>query len=286
MKLTIAEIESLRDTRFRRTKALQVRNEDQALDFVDDVGFCFAFTAKNSELPCLWHAAAGERKPVYPEHTHSDPYVGLVWRAKDVLVAKRQIYYGKALKRRPTMISLEYFPFFYTLLERSDSEDTYLAEYMRGELSPTAKRIMDALLERSPQITAELKLASGFAHPKKRYEFDRGMAELQMKMHVVKIAEIYDPFTFVWELVPKHFEKEIKQSRSYSLSQAGRVILNKYFENLIISNATLIQRLFGWEKGIVTELLRQLVEIYMLRDDIEIEGERGRWFGIQDLSDY
>jgi len=283
MKLTLEEIESKRDIRFRRTKYLKVRNEEQALDFVNDVGFCFAFTAKNSELPCLWHAAAGERDPIYPEHTHHDPYISLVWRAKDTLVVKRKIYYGKALKKRPTMISLEYFPFFYTLLERSDNLDAYLTEYMRGELSPAAKRIMDALIEHSPQITADLKLASGFGHPKKRYEFDRGMAELQMKMYVVKIAEFYDPFTFLWELVPKYFAKEIRLSRLDTPAIARKKILMQYFENLLVSNATLIHRLFGWEKGIVVALLEQLVVENILRDDIKVEGTGARWFALKDF---
>jgi hypothetical protein len=284
MKLTTEEIELLRDHRFRCTKALQVRDEKQALSFINDVGFCFAFTAKNSELPCLWHAVAGERNPVYPKHTHNDPYISLVWRAKDTLVAERQIYYGKALKNRPTMISLEYFPYFYALLERSDSADVYLADFMRGELSPIAKRIMDALTERSPQITADLKLTSGLAHPKNRYYFDRGMAELQMKMYVVKVAEFYDPFTFLWELVSKHFTNETQHARSISPNQARQKILTQYFLNVFVSDANLIHRLFGWEKGIVIKQLEQLVDMGILRNDIEIEGEHKQRFGIKNIA--
>ena len=143
MELSLEAVELLRDIRFRRTKKLQVRNEIQALDFINDVGFCFAFTAKNSELPCLWHAATGQRNPTYPHHTHHDPFISLVWNAKDTLVAERKIYYGKALKKRPTMISLNFFPYFYALMNRKENSESYLAEYLRGELSPTAKKIMD-----------------------------------------------------------------------------------------------------------------------------------------------
>lgn len=188
MEFTIEQIESLRDYIYRRTPQRQVRTVEEALEFINEVGFCFAFAARNSELPCLWHATCGERNPQWPEHTHHDPYVSLVWVAKDALAAERKIYYGKALKRRPSMISLEYFPCFYAVSGRNEKPDDYLALYMRGELSPQAKHIMDALSESSPQTTAELKMSSGLSHPRKRYAFDRAMAELQMNLYVVKFG--------------------------------------------------------------------------------------------------
>ncbi|MCI0515882.1 hypothetical protein L0128_21930, partial [candidate division KSB1 bacterium] len=94
-KYTPEEIELIRDRKFRRNKYLQVHSIDESLDFINDTGFCFAFSAKNSELPCLWHAACGQREPVMPEHTHHDPYVSLVWTAKDDLPARKAVYYGK-----------------------------------------------------------------------------------------------------------------------------------------------------------------------------------------------
>jgi hypothetical protein len=278
--MTWEEIEILRDRTYHRTRQLQVRTMKQVLDFVDEVGFCFAFTAKNSELPCLWHAACGEREPVYPEHTHSDPYIGLVWEAKDILPAEKKIYYGKALKNRPTIISLEYFPYFYALTGRGSSPDAFLAEYMRGEISPDAKRIMEALQENSPQVTADLKLSSRFAHPKKRYAFDRAMAELQMKMHVVKIGEFYDPFTFLWELVTKRFEPEVEKAKAISQEKAREEILAKYFQSRLVSEPLSIQRLFGWERGVIDFALAELVQQGCLRADVSIEGDKKKNFAV------
>ncbi len=287
--MTSEQLEILRDQTYRRTPASQVHTIPEALDFVNQVGFCFAFAAKHSELPCLWHAACGERKPRYPEHTHSDPYIGLVWEAKDVLPADRKIYYGKALKNRPTMISLEYFPHFYSLKGRSNAPDAFLAEYLRGEITPDAKAIMEALSENSPQVTADLKLSSGFAHPKKRAAFDRAMAELQMKMHVVKIAEFYDPFTFLWELVSKRFEAEVEKARVISRGNAQEEILVKYFQSRLVSDPLSIQRLFGWERGEIDRALGELVANGTLRSDFTIEDEKGHFFAlpnIEELSDY
>ena len=88
--------------------------------------------------------------------------------------------------------------------------EDYVADYMCGQLSSEAKRIMDALLERSPLVTADIKIAAGMAHPNKRAAFDKAMAELQSKMYLVKIGEFYDPFTFLWDLVERRFEDEIQ----------------------------------------------------------------------------
>jgi len=278
--MTCEQLEILRDQTYHRTPTLQVRSIPEALEFVNQVGFCFAFAAKHSELPCLWHAACGEREPQYPEHTHSDPYVGLVWESKDVLPAERKIYYGKALKNRPSMISLEYFPYFYALKGRTNAPDAFLAEYLRGEISPDAKAVMEALSENSPQVTADLKFSSGFGHPKKRAAFDRAMAELQMKMHVVKIAEFYDPFTFLWELVCKRFEAEVEKARSISRGKAQEEILAKYFQSRLVSNPLSIQRLFGWERGEIDRALGELTDTGTLLPDFNIEGERGKYYAL------
>jgi len=255
---THEQIESYRDRTYCRTRALRIRSIPAALKFVNQVGFCFAFTAQRSELPCLWHAACGERQPVYPEHTHSDPYIGLVWEAKDELPAQRKIYYGKALKNRPSMISLTYFPCFYRLVAGEAGPDRYLRDYMRGMLSPAAKRIMEALIDRSPQITSELKLSSGHAHPRKRTEFDRAMAELQMGLQVCKIAEFYDPFSFLWELVSLRYPEEIAIARGMTDGEARFKILGKYFEIVGISGPEAIARLFRWETGATAATLRQM----------------------------
>jgi len=280
--LTWDQIESLRDLTYHRTAQARVCTIAQARRFVNTVGFCFAFTARNSELPCLWHAACGERHPLYPEHTHSDPAIGLVWQAKDDLVRDRSIYYGKALKSRPTMISLDFFPSFYRLLDRPASPDQFLADFRAGALSPAARRIMEALSQRSPLVTFELKMQSNMSHPRKRAEFDRAMAELQMKMYVVKIDEFYDPFTFLWDLVSLRFQPEIEIARSLSLETARENILKQYFRLLWVSDAAACRRLFNWPMEVVQTLLVQLQQQGFLRR-VKVENERKEVYGLVDM---
>ncbi|RPH98039.1 MAG: hypothetical protein EHM72_13145, partial [Calditrichaeota bacterium] len=177
MMLSREDIERMRDETFFRTRAHQLHSLADAERMVNSVGFCFAFKANHSELPCMWHSAAGERNPVYPVHVQNDPFIGLVWEAKDFLATTKKVYYGKAFKKRPSFISLSYFPLFYALV-REQRGDNYIADYMRGGLSREARRIMDALQEHSPQITADLKIAAHLSHPEKRRIFDAAIAEL------------------------------------------------------------------------------------------------------------
>jgi hypothetical protein len=281
--VTWDDIENLRDRIWCRRPELRIRTIDQVLTFINRVGFCFAFTAKGLDLPCLWHAACGERSPEYPVHTHHDANIGLVWRAKDVLPAGKKIYYGKAIKKIPSMISLDYFPYFYLLAGGSDSADRYLTAYMRGALSSEARRIMDALTEKSPQITSELKLSSGLAHPGKRTAFDGAMAELQMGMYVVKIAEFYDPFTFLWELVARHFKEEISGISHITPQKARKAILQKYFANVLVASPSGLRRLLGWNPAEIEIVLEELHRTGYLRDDISINGVNDTYWGLSDI---
>lgn len=276
-KLSREEIEQYRDLRFRRVPGLRLKQVEDVLDFVNGVGFCFAFAARNSELPCAWHAACGMRNPVLPRHIQHDETIGLIWSAKDDLPAAKKLYYGKAIKRRPTFISLDFFPYFYSLAGLSGEPEAYVAQYLRGELSPVARRIMDALSEKAPMVTAELKIASGFAHPRKRYQFDQGMAELQAKFHVVKIGEFYDPFTFLWDLVSNRFVDEIEIASTIEAEAARICILKKYLENLLVSNRHQIQKLFGWAADAIQAALDRLeMENNIYR--VEVNGEKGDWY--------
>ncbi|MBC7187898.1 MAG: winged helix DNA-binding domain-containing protein [Calditrichaeota bacterium] len=276
MRLSWEEVEQRRDRLYRRTRELRVTSVREALAFVNQVGFCFAFAAQRSELPCLWHAVCGERNPQMPEHIQHDWSIGLVWEAKDVLAAEKKIYYGKALRSRPTMISLEYFPYFCSARGIADDAADYLHEYRRGHLSPAAKRIMDALVERSPRITRELKEASRLASPAQRYEFDRAMAELQMKLYIVKVAELYEPFTFVWDLVVRRFAAEVERARDMEPQQARTKILEKYFSTVLVSSPLHIARLFDWEPHAIRQALAELHAQGKVME-VDIEGESRNW---------
>ena len=282
MKLsyTWEEIERWRDRVYRRQPKLAVTTKQQALDFINHVGFCFAFKSENSELPCLWHAACGMRDPVMPRHTHHDPYLSFVWEMKNILPFEGKIYYGKLLKRRPTMISLEYLPYFYALSERTGLKDEYLKEFMRGKLTATARDIMEALSESSPQVTKGLKLATGNHTRGQRARFDKAISELQTTMFIVKVAEHHEPFTFEWAPMRESFPAQIKKARQISSEFARLKILEKYFQDQLVGTVDSIYRLFRWNKQVIYQTLGQLVQKGVVTSNIKIEGKDHRYYSL------
>ncbi len=282
MKLhyTSEELEHWRDRIHRRRPRLAISTKDQALKFVNEVGFCFAFKAEHSELPCLWHAACGQRDPVMPRHTHSDPFLSFVWRMKQVLPAEGKIYYGRVFRKRPTMISMDFFPAFYALSRRTGRGDDYLRDYKDRELSETAKQIMDALRASSPQVTRGLKLALGMSRGQTDREFDRAIAELQSKFFVVKVAEHYDPFTFEWNTVDRTYPKQIRQARRIFPDRAREMILTKYFENQLLSSVRAIQLLFGWKKQAIYETMGQLMTQGVIAGGATLDGKDSKYYSL------
>ncbi len=280
MKLSFTwdEIERWRDRRHRRLPRLAVSTKEQALDFINHVGFCFAFKAENSELPCLWHAACGMRDPVMPEHTHHDPYLSFVWEMKNLLPSEGKIYYGKLLKRRPTMISMEFVPYFYVLSGRSGHRDEYKREFMRGRLTATAREIMEALMDSYPQVTKGLKLATGTHTRGRRAMFDKAITELQTKMFIVKVAELHEPFSFVWAPVYRSFPDQVKKARRVSPDEARARILEQYFRNQLIGSVDSIYRLFRWDKQTIYRTLVTLMRRGVIATNVKIEGKDSRYY--------
>jgi hypothetical protein len=261
-----------------------VRTKRNALDFISDVGFCFAFKAENSELPCLWHAACGTRDPIMPKHTHHDPAISFVWEMKDVLPAEGKVYYGKLLKRRPMMVSLEYLPYFVALLHRTGLKGEYQKEFLKGRLSATARDIMDALHDSSPQTTKGLKLATGNHARGSRMHFDRAIAELQEKLFIVKVAELDDPFTFVWAPFRDAYAAQVRKSRSITPETARAKILGRYFRSQMISSVPAIARLFRWERQSIFQTLGRLVRDGIIMTGINVEGKDHRYYCLTERS--
>lgn len=252
----------------------------QALRFIEDVGFCFAFKSENSELPCLFHAASGQRNPVIPDHSHLDPRISFIWNLKDKLPAERKIYYGKLLKHRPTMVSLEYLAYFYVLAGRTGTKDEYLREFGRGNLSPLAKEILDALRDSSPETTRGLKLATGMHGRNDRQAFDRAMAELQSDMFVAKIAEEQAPFSFVWAPFSSCFPVEVRKARRISVETARREVLRRYFKNQLVVSVAGIHRLFGWKKQDIFRTLGLLQREGTIAPNAEVVNEPGHFYSL------
>jgi type 1 glutamine amidotransferase len=247
-------LEAHRDHHFRRMRSRRITNEKAALSFINEVGFCAAFTA-GLGVPCLREAIVGQREPVLPEHIQHDHAIGMTWRLKDDFAARRAAYYGKAIGGRPGFIARDLLGAF---LRLRVAPGGYRKLYVRGMLSQCAKLVMDALTKRGAAETRALKLTSGYSQPKHRAAFDRAMKELQEKFLALKVEERYEPFTYVWDTMEHRWADAIREARALAPREAAYRIVRRYFEIAAYANEKTIARLLTIPPDLVTSSTRRL----------------------------
>lgn len=143
----LGDIQCQREFNYRRTSERRLHTVEEARAFVEEMGFCHFWPIKDIETPNLFHAIAGRVREVPNEH--DDPDISKCWGWKDHSLDKKWWYYGKLLRRRATLISLDMLPYFYALSENFGELTDYLSEYEDGKMTAEAKAIYEAILERS-----------------------------------------------------------------------------------------------------------------------------------------
>src|SRR5262245_61786734 len=277
MRYAVEDLEQQRDRRFRRRPRLRVHNERTALQFVEDVGFCLVFTNRTHQLPCLWVAVCGRRDPVFPAHSHHDPELMLTWNLKDLLPAKRLVYYGKLILGRPSMVALTHFPDFYAL-HGPAHDGQYRYDYEDGRLSRAALQIMKALVERHPQTTKELKRRTHLDASRSRAMFDQAIAELQRKLYITMIEARYEPtFTYVWDLLENWLPEPVARGREILRHEAVYRLTRQYLSVVSYASLTQTERVVGVPRVEVEEAATLLQNEGMIDIDAPIDGLPGRW---------
>jgi hypothetical protein len=280
--LTLDVIQRLRNARWRRTALGRLRSEQDAVDFVDDVGFAFLFGDKAVTMPTLWGAVCGAERPV-PKH-HDDDELGRTWQWKDTLPSRGAIYYGKLLRARPTLVSLALLPTFYALSPNYGAVDDYLDQYQAGELSAEAKNVCEVLLNEGAQATSRLRQAAGLPGGGiNARRFDRALTELQTELKIVKVG-ISDAnrwgYAYVYDLFLRQFPEVPEAARALSQDQAMDTLLTRYLRNVIAVPRAAAQRLFGWDNWNWQRVTERLAARGALVPDLRIPGQRGQWLAL------
>jgi hypothetical protein len=273
-------LERHRDHHFRRVRHRRISGERAALGFIEEVGFCAAFTA-GMGVPCLREAIEGMREPPLPEHIQHDRAIMMTWSIKDTLPARKLVYYGKVLGGRPGFIARGLLAAFLRL--RAEPRG-YRALYERGMLSQCARLVMDSLTRRGAAETKALKLGAGYAQAKMRGEFDRAMKELQEKFLALKVEERYEPFTYVWDTMEHRWGEALREARTLTRSEAAYRVVRRYFEIAGFGSERAVARLLAIDPALVDGAARRLARERRLRRAIRVEGLIGAHSILGDLT--
>lgn len=271
-------VEAWRDRSFRRLPQLKVRGEKSALQFVNAVGFCFTLSHFHLPVASLYVAVCGRRNPRWPKRTHHDAEIGLTWSLKDSLPANRLVHYGKLVKGKPTLVSLDLFPAFCVLIRDGKGSGDYILDYRQGRMTRAAVLILETLHERGALPTPDLRRAAMMHGADRMAEFDRAMAELQRGLWIAKVEEVYDPdFYYRWDLLDNWLPAPLAAARNLDRKAALSRLLCAYLRSAAAAQPRFVAGLFGAPLAEVEAGLAALETTGAIRQRQRIGGLPGSW---------
>jgi len=261
----------------------RLSSPSQAQTFINARGFVYFWPIKGIDLPSLWTAVAGDR-PVADKH--DDPG-HITWGWKDDALDKKIWYYGKILRGKATMISLEIAPYFYALSENYGApEEDYLIAYHEGRLTQAAKQLYETLLDNGALNTLDLRKKAKLSNAKDS-EFNKALEQLQRDFKILPVGMAQAgawKYSHIYEIVPRHFPDLPEQARTITESRARTKLLEVYFASVGAAQLRDVTKLFGWLNETVNRTVNRLVEQKLLTKAIHPK-QTGEWITIPGLLD-
>jgi hypothetical protein len=279
--INLKKLQAHRARTFNLPPAKRVSSPSQALTFVNKSGFVYFWPIKGIDLPSLWTAVAGDR-PVADKH--DDPG-HITWGWKDGALDKKIWYYGKILRGKATMISLEIAPYFYALSENyGEPEEDYLIAYREGRLPQSAKQVYEALLDKGSMHTIDLRKEAKLANAKDS-EFNKALEYLQKDFKILPVGVAQAgawKYSHIYEIVTRHYPDLSEQARKITESQARSKLLELYFELVGTAQLRDVNKLFGWANEVTKRTLGKLVDGGKLVLSMHPRHD-GEWFAIEKI---
>jgi len=272
--LSAARLNLRRAARYRRRMNLRVKTTDEAVRWIGEAGFAFLFPIQNVEMPSLWDAIAGRVKEVTGEHHGYE--IERTWGWKDALMDKKRWYYGKLVRDKATIVSLDFLPNFYALSANyGDYTHDYLESYRDGLLSAGAKTVYETLLEHGALDTVRLRKEAHMAADSSKPRFERALTELQSDLKVlpVGIAEAGAwRYAFVYEALPRWLPAVPAAAQKIGVAGARRAILLRYLQNVIYAAPRTAARIFGWTLADTLKAAESLAADGLIALDVDVAG--------------
>jgi hypothetical protein len=254
----------------------------QALYYVNERGFVYFWPIKGIDFPSLWTAVAGDR-PVPNEH--DDPG-HITWGWKDNALDQRIWYYGKILRRKATMISLEVAPYFYALTENyGDYREDYLIPYEDGRMPQGAKQVYEAILDNGPLNTIDLRRLARMSNAKDS-EFNKALEILQADFKILPIGVAQAGawnYAFIYEIAARYWPDLPEQARHIGEAEARAKLLELYFQSVGAAQMRDIGKMFRWGNVLTERAVKRLVEKGNLCEGMTRSDKKGEWLAVRSV---
>ncbi len=286
--LSLDLLRSYRAQTFRMAPGLRLATVEEAANFVNERGFVLFWPNKGIELPSLWAAVAGDR-PV--GDNHDDPG-HITWGWKDDSLGLKRWYYGRVIKHRNAMLSLDVLPYFYALSPNyGEPEEDYQFQYEQGQLRPEAKWVFEALLHEGPMDTISLRKAAHLTNPGSDGRFNRALDDLQMEFKIMPIG--IAPvgawrYAFIYECTHRHHPDLFSQVTTLEISEsaARQKIAHLFFRSVGAARLTDVAHLFNWRPPEAQKALDFLIQTHSITPNAHPQYPKEEWFCVPEVVDY
>lgn len=247
--------DALERHRARLTRDHRVRNASQLVSFVNDVGFCFAFTAAEG-LPipaCFDHLSTSD----------VDRKWGWMWEWKDELAERKKLYYGPVLWRKPTFVSMKLLPVLYATHGRAGEPDDHLEDVRSGRLSEIARRIIEYVTHKGESQTRRMRAELGITSKEGRLQYDRALDEVQRLMYVARVKAVgegHEEYNYTYDLFVRRYGEVVRAAEPIASPDARARILGRAVELAGALTAKQIGKLFDWDAEPLRRTLDRLEE--------------------------
>ena len=249
----------------------------QAIEFVNQRGFIFFWPIKDVVMPSLWAAVAGDR-PVADEH--DDPG-HVTWGWKDSLLGKRRWYYGRILRKRNTIISLETAPYFYALTENyGDYEEDYLIQYEQGRMTQESRLVYEALLNEGPLDTLSLRKEAHLTGSQSNSPFNNAINSLMEDFKILPVG-VSDAgawhYAHIYDITARHLPEIVEKARFIQENQARIELASQYFKSVGAARRYDLHKLFRWTDNEVDKTLTSLEDAGVIQSGYQVFTNQTDW---------
>jgi len=245
-------VTELRRVRYRQVAERQLHTIQDALDFINDVGFCLFYPHRRPELPNLLHAIAGD-------HNTQE---GHGWAWKDELASQKKVFLGKPFHHKPGFVALRMLPPLYVLTPAGEVGGDHHELSLTGALTAEAYRIADVLLEHGSMSTHTLRQAALMGGRKEDYRFSRALAEAQEKCLIAMVSATSDTragYSYIWDAFVRVWPDVVAEAEHLTYKAAVGTVIAQYLNTVVAATTDTIAVTFALEPQRVERTAESLV---------------------------
>jgi hypothetical protein len=179
------------------------------------------------------------------------------------MLDKRRWYYGKLLRRKSTVASLQILPYFYALSSRVDEMDDFQLSFEEGHLTHEARTVAAVLLNKGAQNTIQLRRLAHLSSSSSKSRFDKALSDLQRGLWILPIGVARAGawrYAHVYELLDRWLPDTAQKARTISSEDARTHLAGIYLDAVGVSNMREVAKLFSWRVEDASDALDQLGE--------------------------